>query len=59
MFATHVIEPEEFVIEYIGEMIRLSLADTRERVYQVCHHTRSNISTPRGHRLAQWSSHLP
>lgn len=35
MFATDTIEPDEFVIEYVGEVIRASLADARERLYQV------------------------
>ena len=34
MFALEEIEPEEFVIEYIGETIRATLADKREREYQ-------------------------
>lgn len=36
MFAEDVIEASEFVIEYVGELIRTPLADARERVYQVC-----------------------
>ncbi len=34
MFALEEIEPEEFVIEYIGEVVRVSLADKREAEYQ-------------------------
>jgi hypothetical protein len=35
MFAVEPIEPDEFVIEYVGETVRVSLADARERLYQV------------------------
>lgn len=35
MFAMEAIEPMEFAIEYVGELIRVPLADARERVYQV------------------------
>ncbi|KAF5836565.1 hypothetical protein DUNSADRAFT_5802, partial [Dunaliella salina] len=34
MFAEDIIEPAEFAIEYVGELIRTPLADARERMYQ-------------------------
>lgn len=35
MYAVETIDTDDFVIEYIGEAIRVSLADARERLYQV------------------------
>ena len=35
MFAEDTMEPAEFAIEYVGELIRTPLADARERMYQV------------------------
>lgn len=34
MFAAQVIEPGAFVMEYIGEIIRLTLSDVREKHYR-------------------------
>ncbi len=34
MFAAEAIEPDEFVMEYIGELIRGPLSDVRERQYR-------------------------
>ena len=34
MFAAEVIEPEAFVMEYVGELIRVSVTDVRERQYR-------------------------
>lgn len=43
MYAAERIEPEEFVIEYVGEAIRVSLADARERLYQVRNCVREGV----------------
>lgn len=34
MFAAEVIEPGDFIIEYIGELIRVSLSDIRQQQYR-------------------------
>ena len=38
MFADEAIEAGQFLIEYIGEMTRASLADIRERRYEADNH---------------------
>lgn len=36
LFAAQPIEPEDFIIEYVGERIRLKVGDARERRYNAC-----------------------
>ena len=36
LYAAEPIDPEEFVVEYLGEYVRSTLADARQRNYEGC-----------------------